>query len=263
MTNTSGLSRRTLAKGAAWATPVITLAATAPATAASPQPGLQGWVNLATQCTGSWSRTQSLTIDGRGTYPDRGLWVFNTTPSTNITNASITFYFASSSLIWSAAAGNSGWSTPVVDSSAPNQQGYTAYTTNYSGAWNSRPGPPPYSYAEGQPHFTSSSFSGCNDITAHAYRSVTVNGVVVAFMRSVTLYVGRGRQAPQPDAARADRAAAASSATTTPEPSSERAGVEASGQSEASESTSAPTSTTSESSRETAVPQTSAAAARI
>lgn len=36
MTNTSGISRRTLAKGAAWAAPALTIAAAAPAMAASP-----------------------------------------------------------------------------------------------------------------------------------------------------------------------------------------------------------------------------------
>ena len=53
--NAEGLKRRTLMNGAAWAAPVVTLAAAAPAMAASLRvdPGLNGWVLNSPSSSGS------------------------------------------------------------------------------------------------------------------------------------------------------------------------------------------------------------------
>lgn len=212
MTESTMVSRRSIAKGSAWAAPAIVLGAAAPATAASPQPGLQGWVQVSTQCL---LRGQSITIDGRGDYPDRGLWVFNAPPST-IKNAAITFYFENGlgTLTWTGSSG--GWSTPVVDNSVPAISGYTAYTTRYSGSWTSAPNAsPPYSYADSQPYFATS-VTGCQTIRVYAYRTVTVNGQVYSFRRGpvvLALNSFRSQSSPQDASTGADQSAATPTST--------------------------------------------------
>lgn len=182
------VTRRTLAKAAAWATPVLTLAAAAPAVAASnTPPGLQGYVYVAKQCV---PRSTLLSIDGSGSYPSRGLWVYNTTSSTTVTNASITFYYPSDlgTLSWSAGTSNSGWSVPTVDSTAQTISGFTAYTTRYTGAWQYvGSGDPTYTYALGQPNFAArvsgSRYCGVDDLPVYANRTVTVGGSTISFRR--------------------------------------------------------------------------------
>ena len=184
---TPRLTRRTLARTAAWTTPVIAMGAAAPAVAASAAPGLQGYVTVAKQCAGT---TMTLTINGTGTYPDKGLWVFNAQPS-SLSNAAITFYYPSSlgTISWSAAAGNSGWSTPTVDSTAPQISGFTAYTTKYTGSWTYvSTSAPPYSFANGQPNFTATvtaTTARCSDggVSVYARRTVDVDGTTIAFQR--------------------------------------------------------------------------------
>lgn len=118
------------------------------------------------------------------------MWVYNTTASTQITNAQITYYYPSSlgTLRWSSAAGNTGWSVPVVDGSVPQKPGYTAYTSYYTGGWQfvDNPGVDnDYTYATGQPHFTAAiSNNACSrDILIYARRSVVVDGETIAFER--------------------------------------------------------------------------------
>lgn len=178
-------------KTAAWAAPTAAVSLSAPAFAVSPESkkGLQGWVTVSRQCG---SVNQTITINGRGDYPDRGLWVTETTEGLNledatIENASITFYFPSSldTLSWTSSS-QPGWSNLTVDNSAPAISGHIAYTSTYSGGWT-------YStrndvwLADSDPYFTASR-SGCSRITAYARRVVTVDGETVAFTRGpVTL----------------------------------------------------------------------------
>lgn len=188
----AGVSRRVLAKGTAWTLPAVAVAAAAPRVAASPPPpGLQGWVQIGKQCR---SGADTLTINGVGDYPDRGLWVFYTTAATVLTNARVTFYYPSSLVItWSAAAGNSGWSVPATGGPDPAIAGFTAYTTSYSGAWTWVNGTPDdYSLANGDPNFTGSvaltnAYCDSDGLPVYARRTVTVttgsNSETITFLR--------------------------------------------------------------------------------
>ncbi|MFC0676013.1 hypothetical protein [Brachybacterium hainanense] len=183
------LTRRALVTGALWAAPTAAVSIAAPALAASTTsaPGLNGWVQVRSSCG---FRSQTLEIDGRGTYPARGLWAEPASSSQRPTNARITVYFPASlgTLRWSAATGSSGWSVPEVDAAAPAISGYLAYTTRYTGDWtydavNRR------QVAMGQPHFTTTfSTRSCVSVTAYALRSVQIGGTTYEFRRGpVTL----------------------------------------------------------------------------
>lgn len=201
----TAVRRRNLVKGAAWSVPVVAAVAAAPSASASPEPALslQGWVEIGKNC---FSNPATLTINGTGgnnsSPPNdgrRGLWIFAPAPSTDwtITNARITFYYPTTlgTITWSAAAGNSGWSVPVVTVGLdPAIAGYTAYTTYYSGTWtfNNLTGTEnDYFFANGRPNFVANpTIANCTttDIPAYAQRTVTVNGNVITFRRGpVTL----------------------------------------------------------------------------
>ncbi|MEI2776891.1 MAG: hypothetical protein V9G19_13170 [Tetrasphaera sp.] len=192
-------SRRTLAKGAAWSIPVMAMGSFAPARAASLPPGLQGWVNLIKGCDTQSPRNMTVEINGIGNYPTRGLWVYNTTPTTVITGAKLTLYFPSDWNVTSitAATGNSGWSVPAPDSSVPVKPGLQAYSTTYTGTWQyvaASGGNPAYSYTVGQPHFMATAvvtagqgYCSTNGFPVTARRTVFVNGHEVTFERSILL----------------------------------------------------------------------------
>lgn len=190
------LKRRTLVKGAAWVSPAIVVGNAAPAMAASRPPGLQGWVTVGKQCRRGGD---TLTIDGTGgdnanppTDNSRGIWIFNVTASTVLTNARITIYYPSSlNITWAAATGNSGWSVPTADATVPSRPGFTGYTSTYSGAWNffnNTNNLDDHFRANGRPNFTGSvtlSDSACNTngLTVYSYRRVNVNGNLLEFGR--------------------------------------------------------------------------------
>ena len=194
------VTRRTLTRGVAWATPVIVVGAAASAHAASPgppEPGLQGWVRVTKNCRNN-NDDMDLTIDGHvdGTRypvpPGYGLYVFNTSGTTVLTNAKSTFYYPSSlgTISWAAGGNNGNWSVPSVDPSVPAISGYTAYSTTYSGSWtyHGPPENPTYTIANTVPHFTATVTPGrrmCGDggLSLYARRAVTVDGTEVAFVR--------------------------------------------------------------------------------
>lgn len=194
----AGVSRRVLARGAAWAVPAVTIAAAAPALAASPPPpGLQGWLGVGKTCV---SGTDTLTIDGRGSFPTRGLWVYYTTSTTVLTGARMTFYYPTSlgTLTWSDSI--NGWSKPVVTTGVdPVMPGYTAYTTYYTGGWtwvNATGTDPDYTLANGDPYFTASvtlSDAVCRagGLTMYIQRTVTVtdggDSETISFLRGPTI----------------------------------------------------------------------------
>ena len=156
--------------------------------ASPPPPGLQGWVHIGKDC--NRNDPDVLSIDGRGNYPDDGLWVYYTTPTTVLSNAKITFYYPTSLgiLTWVAATGNAGWSVPTYDNTATPVAGCYGYTTTYSGTWTwiNAPGTDPdYMLADGDPHFTASkNLDNCgDDIGVYARRTVTVDGVPITFLR--------------------------------------------------------------------------------
>ncbi|WP_435199855.1 hypothetical protein [Janibacter sp. GS2] len=191
------MRRRSVVKGAAWATPTIVLGNAAPAMAASRPPGLQGWVTVGKSCGNG---PDTLTIDGTGgdnanppTANSRGIWVFNVTSSTVLTNARLTVYYPSSlgTIGWTAASGNSGWSVPSVDNGAPPKAGFIAYTSTYSGAWTFYNNPnnlDDHFRANGRPNFTASvslsgSYCATNGLPLYSLRRVTIDGNLVDFGR--------------------------------------------------------------------------------
>ena len=178
------ITRRVLTKGVAWAAPVTIIGTAAPALAASQVNGLNGWVELRGNCG-----TKGLLIDGRGTYPNRGLWVYPIT-SCSVTpqNARITFYLPNGRVNGkSTAVEDSGWSVPVKDDSVPHKPSYTGYTTVYDGDWT-------YVGDESQmrvtsfPYFSVETKNICSQpLHVIARRSVDVGGHTLVHERSVTL----------------------------------------------------------------------------
>ena len=197
-TSARTIDRRKVVGGLAWSVPTVAVATAAPAMAVSPirEPGLQGWVTVSGTC--SWG-TADITIDGRGSFPDRGLWVYNTGPEGSVRDASITFYFPASlgTLRWSRATA-SQWTTPVVDNSQPVAD-HIGYTTRYNGTFVYSAAQDLH-YATSLPHFTATSTTPgfCpRRISAYARRTVTAtvrsdgqyNTSTVTFLRG-PVYLG-------------------------------------------------------------------------
>ena len=197
-TSARTIDRRKVVGGLAWSVPTVAVATAAPAMAVSPirEPGLQGWVTVSGTCSRG---TADITIDGRGSLPDRGLWVYNTGPEGSVRDASITFYFPSTlgTLSWSSATA-SQWTTPVVDNSQP-VAGHIGYTTRYNGTFVYSSAQDLH-YATSLPHFTATSTTPgfCpRRISAYARRTVTAtvrsdgqyNTETVSFLRG-PVYLG-------------------------------------------------------------------------
>lgn len=169
------IRRRTITKGLAWSVPTVAAVAAAPVVSASPIPerGLDGWVQLRRQCT--WGGTV-IEIDGRGSYPDRGLWVF-TQPGDVPASAKVTFWFQYNNLTFSGGGGGNGWSTLTRDlamDSNPPAPGYYAYSATYNGTWTEYPGTTPDTrrYEAAADPFWSATRSGCVRICSYATRTV-------------------------------------------------------------------------------------------
>ncbi len=136
--NKNTLSRRTLAKGALWSAPVLAASSTVPSYAASkPRPAMDigGFISLTKDCSSG-----VLKFAGSGRYPRRGLWVVNADETSQATHAKITYYFPSAyaDLRWKANASNGAWSLLSLDSTAPQQEGFVAYSTTFAGSWRYR-----------------------------------------------------------------------------------------------------------------------------
>lgn len=205
------VSRRTLSRGLAWSVPAVAVAAPARAMAASPIPGLNGWVQVGRACEGYWEWSWgwqlryriNLRIDGTGgqLFPHSdgfGLYVLNTNPSSTVTGAKITFYYPNppaGNVTWTRVGGNQQWSVPTLDAGALPKPGYAAYTTNFTGTWTHTPASgstPAFTMANGVPNFTATADGFTSDpcspnMTVYARRSVTVDGDEIAFERSVQI----------------------------------------------------------------------------
>lgn len=191
----TGMKRRSVVRGTAWAVPTIVIGSAAPAMAASRPPGLQGWVTVGKNCQYG---NDTLTINGTGggnanppNSNSRGLWVFNTNASTTISNAVITFWYPTSrtgTITWQAAGGNSNWSVPVVSTVGGTIPGFTGYTTYYSGGWQYYDNPgvlDDHHRAIDRPNFTASvNVDSCgSNLPVYARRTVTVDGTTYTFRR--------------------------------------------------------------------------------
>lgn len=184
----------------AWAAPVVSVGAAAPAVAASPAPGLQGWIQWSRSCNNS---TVTLTVDGSGgtagsVYPSGkfGFYVFSP-PGGNcssLTNACVTWgyspNFTNSPITWTTLSGSgSGWSLPTYNSATG------LYKTCYSGTWtyNSPGGTDgPYCITDQVPIFQgtvqATSTDRCGTTrTINITRCVQINGNPVCFDRSITV----------------------------------------------------------------------------
>lgn len=208
------LSRRTLARGAAWSVPVVAVGSAAPALAASPQPGLQGWVQATKNCNNT--TTMNVTFDSyEGVSPQPtpipppawGLYVYNITDTTRVGDAFITVYVPSSLAInqFTALTGNVGWSTPTqgagtpsctahICEGAPPPAGYTAFTTRYvANSWYAQTGTnPPRLQAAGRLRLRAYAPRGqglceTGGLNIYITRSVCVDGQQICFTRSVNL----------------------------------------------------------------------------
>lgn len=178
-------SRRSIVKGAAWAAPAVLATATIPAYAAS-KPALDGWLVNKTSCSSSTRMTY--TIDGRGTYPQRGLWVSGTTASAVIGATKITQYLsnAAGQPVFQRGGTSNQWSDLVYDPNAPVKTGYRAYTTTFSGTWQYNATNKLW-FPDSLPYFTTTVGKCISALQVITARSVTVNGTVYSFERSGTL----------------------------------------------------------------------------
>ena len=185
-TATGMSTRRSVLGTAAWTAPVIAFAAAAPAFAASTKRGLNGWVEV------QWGDSR-ITLDGRGTYPNRGLWVSGTKVGDTITNVSIVFYFADTDLVtWETRTGDSGaWTVPVnVGLSTISGTTVRGYSTSYTLPITATA---PITQLNNNLVFrtTSNAVAGSS---VWARRSVTVNGNVISFLRGPVSPNNRSRQ---------------------------------------------------------------------
>lgn len=142
-----GVSRRSLAAGAAWAVPAVAMAAAAPAQAASlvKYPGINGWVNNTTR-GGSVQGTQcdyTLEVDStpNGTGPDGapfGLYVYDVEAANTFSNAKLTYWIIgaqATGATWTTLGGHSAcWGTPTKGTASVQPDGltYTPYTWTYT-----------------------------------------------------------------------------------------------------------------------------------
>ena len=137
----TGLSRRTLAKGAAWAVPAVLIAAPAPALAASlrKDPGINGWVQTrTTPLLGSCRYRLDVTSDVAGTGPDGapfGLYLYDTLETDVISNAKLIYWIIGqqTASVSSRPGHSSCWTYVGPGTPQPKSDGYTytPYTFEY------------------------------------------------------------------------------------------------------------------------------------
>lgn len=137
-------SRRTLMTGAAWAAPVAVAALSAPAYAISvpPPPAvLRGEVVARGSCgpaAAARYSTFQMEVDGRGTYPEGGLWVESGRADRPPSSLTITAYYPTVfyEFEWTPADGNDGWS-PLRPGGEP-ESARKAFLSTYTGTWTYR-----------------------------------------------------------------------------------------------------------------------------
>lgn len=188
------VSRRAVAKGAAWAAPVLALGATAPATASSLRidPGINGWVlnsptNLRGDCR--WSLRVNSNPSNPGRTPDGapyGLYLYDVQPNAVITNAKLTYWIiGDQNATWTANAQHSScWSSPVRGAVQTKADGlpYTPYTFTYNcsilASSVSADGRLRLGHFDTTATFTQQDDRGaryCNDVTYWTQRTITID----------------------------------------------------------------------------------------
>ena len=189
--STSNASRRTVAAGIAWSVPAVAAATAVPAFAASPPPGLNGWVTIWREqrgyydSYGYWRNTSCVVVyDGRGsgTGPDGypyGFYVWDVDDPAKLTappRVTITLPYR---VTWSYGTGNTDWK--LVSSSG------TTYVFEYQGSYtvgtlNGKPAV----FLSGRPHFRGTVSGACpQDNSQTIERCAQVNDKDLCFPRSV------------------------------------------------------------------------------
>ena len=137
------LDRRTIAKGAAWAVPAVTIAAAAPSLAASvpvrKDPGVNGWVANTARSSGSCRWTLEVDSTATGATPDGapyGLYLYDITPESTVADVALIYWIiGEQSATWATLRGHSTcWSGPTRGKAQRKSDGllYTPYTWKYN-----------------------------------------------------------------------------------------------------------------------------------
>lgn len=187
------VNRRTVVKGAAWAVPAVTVGAAAPAMAASPDPGLNGWVVIS-RGSDCWlgGCTCHVRYDGYrdgDAYFDGvrlGLWVWDA-HSSEITEAPSLTIHLPYTVSWQSQSGSVGWSLPTYV--GQDSDGFYMYRTNYSGGYVDQTGTDglPEVVLTGRPHFLGTRNGSCpSDRRQKITRRVGINGETLQFTREVS-----------------------------------------------------------------------------
>ena len=220
MTSESSVNRRTLAKGMAWAAPVVVFASAAPATAASYRidPGINGWVlnSPKSLALGSCKYTLEVNSTLSGNGPDGapyGLYLYNVQSTAVISNAVLTYWIiGNQTATWATNSGHSPcWSSPVRGTPATKADGlvYTPYVFTYTCSID-----PASVSADGRLrlggfHVTATFTQPnnlCNNVTYWTQRSITIDqdgsgsqvpDVLTFERRNGTLGPYTGSRAPQ------------------------------------------------------------------
>lgn len=202
------ISRRKLVHGIAWSVPVVSIAAAAPAFAASQRndPGINGWVQVSTtdretQGTDTYRLRFNSNVNGAG--PDGqpfGLFTKNPTVEgqppvvvDSISNAAITLWIRTDD----DTTPSNGWSNPgpgwsnAVPGALSNALGlgdtqqYRAYRFNYTGPFtlvNDGTSQNPI-YRVYLNDFDTTAVINSSDATYWVERTITINGQVLSFRR--------------------------------------------------------------------------------
>jgi hypothetical protein len=199
---TESISRRTVVRGSAWAAPAVLIATAAPAFATSNREfGLNGWVSFGADRDRDCDTT--LTLDGRGDYPERGLWVWPTVVGDAVTNVVIDFYIASDTpqlTFTKVGSGTTVWSAPVYqDTTTVDGVSVRRYRMTYLAAITATAGQTLLNNANLQ---FSAEFTDCDPIRIWARRSAAINGTPYSFIRGPITLLGRSaRMAASTDTA--------------------------------------------------------------
>lgn len=187
----ASVSRRRLARHAAWAVPALVVATAAPAVAAS-TPTVDGLNYYTINCPSSGSKT--ITVQHRSTENRTwGLWISNVPAGTAPTSATFTIYVPtgqganSSALTWSTVTSSAGWSALQRDTDVAQIAGYFADTSTYSGSWtfaNRR-----YTATSPLPTWraTRAASSTCSSLPVTLRRTITWNSRTYTATRATTI----------------------------------------------------------------------------
>lgn len=178
--------------------PTIAAATAAPAFAASPLPGLNGWVVI----------TRETVNEGTAFFPDYvcrvsydgyyggnsyyngtrlGLWIWDAQVA-DVSQPEMIFQLPYAITEWKARSGNSGWSVPQPLPGNP-VGGWYQYKTTYTGSYTQATDDQgrPEARLTGRPSFYGYAQGACgNDCRQQITRQVTVKGKLLSFTRAVS-----------------------------------------------------------------------------